>query len=61
MGRFIEYRQEDLDAWSGGEEVAALRRAERRAKATAKAKPERRSAGSDYSGPVMGVNLGKWS
>ena len=35
VGRFIEYRQEDLDAWSGGPEVAQLRRAERRAKQNA--------------------------
>jgi hypothetical protein len=61
VGRFIEYRQEDLDAWSGGEEMAALRRAERRAKTTAKTRTEKRSSGSDYSGPVMGVNLGNWS
>jgi len=32
VGRFIEYRKEDLDTWSGGPEGAQLRRAERRAK-----------------------------
>ncbi len=58
VGRFIEYRQEDLDAWSGGEEMAALRRAERRAKVNAKTKSTKRS---DYSGPALGVNLGNWS
>jgi hypothetical protein len=59
VGRFIEYRQEDLDAWSGGEEMVALRRAERRAKNSGKARSLKRSA-SDYAQP-LGVNLGNWS
>lgn len=58
VGRFIEYRQEDLDAWSGGQEMAALRRAERRAKTISKTRVAKRA--SDFAG-VVGVNLGNWS
>jgi len=34
MGRFIKYNQEDLDLWSGGREILALRRAARRMRAS---------------------------
>jgi hypothetical protein len=61
VGRFIEYQQEDLDAWSGGEEMAALRRAERRAKATAKVRANKRAPASDFGNALAGVNLGNWS
>jgi helix-turn-helix protein len=30
LGRFIKYSQEDLDSWSGGSEILAVRRAARR-------------------------------
>ena len=60
VGRFIEYRQEDLDAWSGGQEMAALRRAERRAKTISKTRASRRAPDSDFSA-LAGVNLGNWS
>ena len=61
VGRFIEYRQEDLDAWSGGEEMVALRRAERRAKATFKTRAGKRASGSDFAQPLTGINVGHWS
>src|SRR5579872_3628041 len=61
VGRFIEYRQEDLDAWSGGEEMAASRRAERRAKTAARVRSGKRAAASDFGTSLGGVNLGNWS
>jgi hypothetical protein len=61
VGRFIEYHQEDLDAWSGGEEMAASRRAERRAKTAAKVRSGRRAAASDFGTSLGNVNLGNWS
>ena len=61
VGRFIEYHQEDLDSWSGGEEMAALRRAQRRAKNTAKVRAGKRAPASDFSQPLVGVNVGNWS
>ena len=60
VGRFIQYRQEDLDSWSGGEEIAALRRAERRAKTIAKTRITKRAPASDF-GVLTGVNSGNWS
>ena len=60
VGRFVEYRQEDLDTWSGGEEVVAMRRAERRAKAVNKVRSGKRTSASDY-GQSLGVNTGNWS
>jgi hypothetical protein len=32
VGRFVEYRKEDLDAWSGARDAAAVHREERHAK-----------------------------
>jgi len=61
IGRFIEYRQEDLDAWSGGEELAALRRAERRAKSVSKVRSAKRSSASDFGRALAGMNTGGWS
>jgi hypothetical protein len=61
VGRFIEYRQEDLDSWSGGEEMVALRRAERRAKAATKVRAGRRTSGSDFGTALAGINSGSWS
>jgi hypothetical protein len=61
VGRFIEYHQEDLDAWSGGEEMAASRRAERRARTAAKVRSGRRAAASDFGTSLGNVNLGNWS
>lgn len=60
VGRFVEYRQEDLDAWSGGEEVIAMRRAERRAKANTRVRASKRGTASDF-GQALGVNTGTWS
>jgi hypothetical protein len=60
VGRFIEYRQEDLDAWAGGEEMAALRRAERRAKTVAKSRTAKR-AGSQFAPSLPGTNARFWS
>jgi len=50
-----------LDAWSGGEEMAASRRAERRAKTAAKVRSGRRAAASDFGTSLGNVNLGNWS
>jgi hypothetical protein len=61
VGRFIEYRQEDLDAWSGGEELAALRRAERRAKSVAKVRSTKRSPASDFGRALAGATSGSFS
>lgn len=61
VGRFVEYRQEDLDAWSGGEEVVALRRAERRAKNVTRFRTGKRGSGSDFAQPLIGINTGNWS
>ena len=60
VGRFVEYRQEDLNTWSGGEEAVALRKAERRAKTGTKVRTGKRSPASDY-GQSLGVNTGTWS
>lgn len=61
VGRFVEYHQEDLDTWSGGEEVVALRKAERRAKVITKMRAGKRSPASDFGQSLAGVNTGTWS
>ncbi|HKT68842.1 MAG TPA: helix-turn-helix domain-containing protein [Terriglobales bacterium] len=61
VGRFIEYRQEDLDAWAGGEEITALRRAERRAKSVAKMRAAKRSTASDFADALAEVSSRGWS
>jgi hypothetical protein len=61
IGRFIEYRQEDLDAWAGGEEIAALRRAERRAISVAKVRAAKRTPTSEFARVLAGMNSRGWS
>ena len=61
VGRFIEYRQEDLDTWAGGEDIAALRRAERRAKSVAKVRAAKRSPTSEFAHALAGINSRGWS
>jgi len=61
VGRFIEYSQEDLDAWAGGEEITALRRAERRAKSVAKMRAAKRSTTSDFADALAEVSSRGWS
>ncbi|HLK34425.1 MAG TPA: helix-turn-helix domain-containing protein [Terriglobales bacterium] len=61
VGRFVEYRQEDLDTWSGGEDMVALKRAERRAKIGTKARTGKRAPASDFGSALAGVNSGNWS
>jgi hypothetical protein len=61
VGRFIEYDQADLDSWSGGEEMVALRRAERRAKIASKLRNGKRAPASDFGQALAGVNSGSWS
>lgn len=53
VGRFVKYQKEDLDSWSGGEENAELRRAQRRAKVLSgtKSTPAKRPPASEFGEP----------
>ena len=62
VGRFIEYRQEDLDAWSGGGELLALRRAERRGKASSISRSRiTKRDGAPQMSDDLPVNSPRWS